>query len=150
MQSHPTLSFDERSRLCRCLNFHKLTFEASKDLAKNPRIPPNIAVQALISQQSKVPQNEFVFVYHSPIRSSSSSSSKGSDSHMILFNSSINSEESCSEGSEDMKLNLKKMQLRVVELEKACREMKGQMSRMVRHNSSAINPWYSSTLPRFC
>ncbi|XVF43538.1 hypothetical protein PTKIN_Ptkin02bG0047600 [Pterospermum kingtungense] len=143
LQSHPTLSFEERSRLCRCLNFHKLTFEASKDLAKNPRIPPNIAVQALISQQSKIPQNEFV--YHCPI-----SSNKCNDSHMILFNNSIDSEESFSEGNEDIKYNLEKMQWRVVELEKACREMKGQMSRLVRHNSTAINPWYTSTLPRFC
>ncbi|XP_022726281.1 BTB/POZ domain-containing protein At3g19850-like [Durio zibethinus] len=137
-QSHPTLSFEERSRLCRCLNYRKLTFEASKDLAKNPRIPPNIAVQALMSQQSKVPQNEFV--YQSP-----SSGSKGSHSHLVLFNGSIDSE-----GNEGLKLNLQKMQWRVVELEKACRKMMGQMSRLVGHNSTVITPSDNETLPRFC
>ncbi|KAE8699034.1 BTB/POZ domain-containing protein [Hibiscus syriacus] len=59
LQSHPTLSFVDRSKLCRCLNYEKLTFEASKELAKNPRIPPNSSVQALICQQSKVSQNGF-------------------------------------------------------------------------------------------
>ncbi|XP_022775694.1 BTB/POZ domain-containing protein At3g19850 [Durio zibethinus] len=141
LQSHPTLSFEERSRLCRCLNYQKLTFETSKDLAKNPRIPPNIAVQALMSQLSKVPQ----FVYHN-----SPSGSNGNYSHMILFNGSIDSsEESSSQGTEDMKLNLQKMQWKVVELEKACKEMKGQMSKLLRHNT-AITPCYNATLPRFC
>ncbi|XP_017970194.1 PREDICTED: BTB/POZ domain-containing protein At3g19850 [Theobroma cacao] len=140
LQSHPSLCFEERSRLCRCLNYEKLTFEASKDLAKNPRIPPNVAVQALRSQQSKVPQNEFV--HESP--------SKSNCSKIILFNDSIeSSEESSSQGTEDMKLNLQKMQWRVVELEKACREMKGQMLRLVRPNT-AITPCYSRTLPRYC
>ncbi|OMO60705.1 hypothetical protein CCACVL1_23928 [Corchorus capsularis] len=143
LQSHPTLSFEERSRLCRCLNYEKLSFEAGKDLAKNPRIPPNIAVQALKSQQSKVVQND-EFVYEI---SPSSKSNYNSPMMLQLTDHSIDSsEECCSEGTEDMKLNLQKMQWRVVELEKACREMKGQMSRLVRHNSAC----YNGTLPRFC
>ncbi|KAL2557768.1 BTB/POZ domain-containing protein [Forsythia ovata] len=52
LQSHPALSLEERSRLCRCLNYEKLGLEACKDLAKNPRIPPRIAIQALSSQHS--------------------------------------------------------------------------------------------------
>ncbi|XWS34424.1 hypothetical protein CRYUN_Cryun21dG0037500 [Craigia yunnanensis] len=147
LQSHPTLSLEQRSRVSRCLNYEKLTFEASKDLAKNPRIPPNISVQALMSQQSKVPQNKFV--YESRSRGNKSNYSH---SHLILFNGCIDSEESFSEGTEDMKLNLQKKKWRVVELEKACREMKGQtqISRLVRHNSTAITSWYNGTLPRFC
>ncbi|KAH1122252.1 hypothetical protein J1N35_005412 [Gossypium stocksii] len=139
LQSHPTLSFEDRSRLCRCLNYEKLTFEASKELAKNPRIPPNISVQALISQQSKVPQNELMLYGSNP---------KGS---RVLYHDSKDSSsaDNFSEGTEYMKLNLQKMQWRVVELEKACKEMKGQMSKLVRHNS-AITPCYNATLPRFC
>ncbi|KAJ6357360.1 hypothetical protein OIU78_005254 [Salix suchowensis] len=57
--SHPTLSFEERSRLCGCLNYAKMSLEACKDLAKNPRIPPNIAVQALKLQHSKIPESDF-------------------------------------------------------------------------------------------
>lgn len=31
-----------------------------KDLAKNPRIPPMIAMQALISQQTKIPSSDLI------------------------------------------------------------------------------------------
>ncbi|XVE85499.1 hypothetical protein DITRI_Ditri17bG0095700 [Diplodiscus trichospermus] len=81
LQSHPTLSLEERSKLCRCLNYQKLTLEGSKDLAKNPRIPQHISVQALMSQQSKASQDK------SP--SSSSGKSKFSHSQLILFNGRI-------------------------------------------------------------
>lgn len=58
MQSHPTLPLEERSTLCRCLNYDKLSLEACKDLAKSPRIPPRIAVKALASQGSGLPMEE--------------------------------------------------------------------------------------------
>ncbi|VVA98264.1 unnamed protein product [Arabis nemorensis] len=51
LESHQDLSSEDRTRLCRCLNYKKLTLETCKQLAKNPKIPPNIAVQALKSQQ---------------------------------------------------------------------------------------------------
>lgn len=51
MQSHQNLTSEDRTTLCRCLNYKKLTLETCKQLAKNPKIPPNIAVQALKSQQ---------------------------------------------------------------------------------------------------
>ncbi|KAG4917353.1 hypothetical protein JHK85_055634 [Glycine max] len=60
LQSHPMLAFEERSRLCRCLNYNKLSFEVCKDLAKNPRIPPMIAMQALISQQTNIPSSDLI------------------------------------------------------------------------------------------
>ncbi|KFK39307.1 hypothetical protein AALP_AA3G227600 [Arabis alpina] len=51
LESHQNLSSEDRTKLCRCLNYKKLTLETCKQLAKNPKIPPNIAVQALKSQQ---------------------------------------------------------------------------------------------------
>ena len=51
LQSHPNLSSEDRTKLCRCLNYKKLTLEICKQLAKNLKIPPSIAVQALKSQQ---------------------------------------------------------------------------------------------------
>lgn len=139
LQSHPTLSFEERSRLCRCLNYEKLTLEACKDLAKSPRIPPKIAVQALASQsqQCTIPTTQ-EFVYESPIKS---------HAQMVLYNSF--DAESVSEENEDMRLNLQRMQWRVVELERACRKMKGEMSRMAR-NKIATSPGNNRALPRLC
>ena len=108
-----------------------------KELAKNPRIPPRIAVQALISQQSKVPKE---LDYKSP---------RTSSSQMVLYND-INDAESISEENEDLKQNIERMQCRVVELEKVFRQMKGQMSRMVRHNNVLTIPGHNRALPRLC
>ncbi|TXG56876.1 hypothetical protein EZV62_018189 [Acer yangbiense] len=58
LQSHPRLSLEERSKLCRCLNYEKLSLEACKEIAKNPKIPPKITIEALISQHSKKRNDE--------------------------------------------------------------------------------------------
>ncbi|KAK7310214.1 hypothetical protein RJT34_07578 [Clitoria ternatea] len=105
LQSHPRLAFEERSRLCRCLNYNKLSFEVCKDLAKNPKIPPRIAMQALISQQTII--------------------STSDESQIILY---CNNTDTFLEEKDGMRLNLEKMEKRVRELEKLCREMKVQMS----------------------
>lgn len=145
MQSHPTLSFKERSELCRCLNYKKLTLEASKDLAKNPKIPPNVAIEALISQHSKLPtKDEFPYQYHQsdPKRKIGPSTK---NSQIVLYNgsgtSAIDDAEKFSQENENMRMNLQRMQCRVMELEEVCREMKGHMHKLVRHNRN---------LPRLC
>lgn len=158
-QSHPTLSFEERSRLCRCLNYEKLSLEACKELAKNPKIPPRVAIQALISQQSKVTATE-EFVHASPCSTASASNHFNSHSHssshsqMVLYNNGgvgADKDSFPEESSLDTKLNLQRMQWRVVELEKLCREMKGQMSKMVKNNVlSSSTPTHGRALPRLC
>ena len=135
IQSHVSLSIEERSRLCGCLNYEKLSLAVCKELAKNPRIPPRIAVQALISQQSRVPKESD---YCNNLSTSSTT-------QMVLYNDA----ENFLEENEDMRQNLTRMQWRVVELEKECREMKGHMSKLVRHNVLTI-PSHNRTLPRLC
>ncbi|CAI9774698.1 unnamed protein product [Fraxinus pennsylvanica] len=103
LQSHPALSLEERSRLCRCLNYEKLGLEACKDLAKNPRIPPRIAVQALASQHSIIQMaDQFV-----------NDDYDSKYNQLVLYNNSYNF-------------------MRVKELEKIYnyKEKRGQMSRM--------------------
>lgn len=173
LQSHPCLSLEERSRLCRCLNYGKLSLEACKDLAKNPRIPPRIAVQALMSQHSNIPidytddnhhQDHSFRIDHNheiPL-------TKSNRELMVLYNnnnvqdhfhcdSSDHSSRSSSRHEHKevddgvVKLNLQKMQWRVVELEKICREMKGQMSRMVKGDRVMMSSSsHGRPLPRFC
>lgn len=48
------------------------------------------------------------------------------------------------EEHEYVRLNLQKMQWRVVELEKVCRDMKGQMTKMVKTGTQ------TRALPRLC
>lgn len=148
LESHPSLSFEERSRLCRCLNYQKLTLEASKDLAKNPKIPPRIAVQALASQGS----------HFKPAKESFHESliTVKTDSRIVLYDKSgTDGDDNLSQQNVDMRLNLQRMQWRVVELEKVCKDMKGQMSKLVKTNSNKTKAITTPqapdrVLPRLC
>ncbi|XP_021719853.1 BTB/POZ domain-containing protein At3g19850-like [Chenopodium quinoa] len=156
LESHPTLSFEERSRLCRCLNYEKLSLEACKDLAKNPRIPPRVAVQALASQkhanyEPPTKANQLEYYCESP------SINKSNNKQIVVYGSEgattqryhddgvedDDDDECISQGSEEMKLNMQRMQWRVLELENLCKEMKSQMSKMVKHNKSFSSPTYN-------
>jgi hypothetical protein len=141
MQSHPTLSLEDRTTLCRCLNYERLTLEACKDLAKNRRIPPSVAVQALASQQSKLQISSKSDPSQTPrrraVRTRSVDLGAGNDEKEL------------------MRLNLQKMQSRVVELERACKEMKGQMSKMGKGKTSfsaaaSCHQAGGRGLPRLC
>ncbi|KAI3453278.1 hypothetical protein Pfo_009941 [Paulownia fortunei] len=149
LESHPALSLEERSRLCRCLNYKKLSLEACKDLAKNPRIPPRIAVEALASQHSSIQTAEFVNDDSSSLSTSTKGVNNTNDYQLVLYKhnddgKSKSDTESLPE-EEETKVNLERMQWRVVELEKVCREMKGQMARMVK-----LAPQHNRPLPRLC
>ncbi|XP_014520109.1 BTB/POZ domain-containing protein At1g50280 [Vigna radiata var. radiata] len=132
LQSHPIITFEERSRLCRCLNYTKLTFEASKDLAKNPRIPPRVAMQALISQQSKVPTIDYV-----------TESPRVKPSQLVLYNGKTRN--SFTKEKKEMELNIDKMQWGVIELAKLHKEMNGHVSKLI-----LLDPPRTSSSPRFC
>lgn len=132
LQSHPIITFEERSRLCRCLNYTKLTFEASKDLAKNPRIPPRVAMQALISQQSKVPTIDYV-----------TESPRVKPSQLVLYNGKTRN--SFTKEKKEMELSIDKMQWGVIELAKLHKEMNGHVSKLI-----LLDPPRTSSSPRFC
>ncbi|KAL8053253.1 hypothetical protein ABFX02_05G058800 [Erythranthe guttata] len=152
LESHPSVSLEGRSKLCRCLNYKKLSLEACKDLAMNPRIPPRIAVQALASQHpsaATLKTDEFASDNDGSI-AGSTSCHKIDDYQLVMYknNESDDGRSKSEEGEEEeeeMKTNLERMQWRVVELEKVCREMKGQMSRMVK-----LSPQQNRHLPRMC
>ncbi|XP_010500584.1 PREDICTED: BTB/POZ domain-containing protein At1g50280-like [Camelina sativa] len=50
LQSHPNLTSQDRAKICRCLNYKKLTMGTCKQLARNPKIPPEISIEALKSR----------------------------------------------------------------------------------------------------
>ncbi|CAL0304295.1 unnamed protein product [Lupinus luteus] len=127
LESHPTITFEERSRLCRCLNYSKLSFEASKDIAKSPRIPPRIAMQALISHQTKIPTSDI-----------GTKSPRMNHSQVVLYN------EANTGSLKEKTQNQERMQRRVVEV-----EMNGQVSKFVSHKM-LLNPARSRALLRFC
>lgn len=148
-QAHPSLSLEERSRLCRCLNYEKLSLEACKDLAKNPRIPPRVTIQALACQGPKTQTTQLVVDDDGDDSGNTKCVAEGKDYQLVVYKNDESSHnydtESSVEDKEEMKVNLERMQWRVVELEKVCREMKGQMARMVK-----LAPQHNRPLPRLC
>lgn len=139
LESHPNLSFEACTRLCRCLNYEKLTLEACKDLAKNPRIPPGVAVQALISQKSKI-----------QVRTNMEDEAQAESPSSAMSYSGHGSPESSDRKGVSV-FNLHKMQSRVMQLENACKEMRGQMSKMARGRYIDSPAYYSSRgLPKLC
>jgi hypothetical protein len=56
LQPHPDVPFEEKSSLCKYFNYGKLSFGVSKDLAKNPIMPPGVVMQTIISNQEKFQQ----------------------------------------------------------------------------------------------
>ena len=119
------------------MNFQKLTLETCKELAKNPRIPPRSAVRALAAQSTKDmkvngPEDMKAAPPSAPVNRSPTAATAGKD---------------------EMQLNLQMMQWRVAELEKVCRDMKGQMSRMSKSGSkvnSSPSQLQGRGLPRLC
>ncbi|KAJ0234555.1 BTB/POZ domain-containing protein [Hirschfeldia incana] len=73
LQSHPNLTPEDRTKICRCLNYKKLTLETCRQLARNPKIPPDIAIQALKSrcdnQEHRTPTPDVKLVNKSACRS---------------------------------------------------------------------------------
>ncbi|RWW34215.1 hypothetical protein GW17_00001028 [Ensete ventricosum] len=137
-QSHPTLSTEERTRLCRCLNYEKLTLEACKDLAKNRRIPPGVAVQALASQKSEIQiQRCMAEASQTPRRIARTTATVDEGVSPDL-----------SDEEQQLRLNMQKMQCRVKELEKVCRNMKGQMAKMAKGKSTSHGS--RGRMPRLC
>ncbi|CAK9311411.1 unnamed protein product [Citrullus colocynthis] len=158
LESHPNLSMEERSRLCRCLNHEKLSLETCKALAKNPRVPPRTAVEALKCQARgggcSGEEETTTMAMVAGEEDDQSSSGYYSECQRVLSSSSFESE-GCSSGTgqdnnQEMKLNLQRMQWRVVELEKVCREMKSNMSSLVRQTAITSPPIYHRALPRLC
>ncbi|KAJ4964867.1 hypothetical protein NE237_016716 [Protea cynaroides] len=53
-KAHPTLSEQERKRLCRVMDCQKLSMDACMHAAQNERLPLRVVVQVLFSEQVKI------------------------------------------------------------------------------------------------
>ncbi|XAR72395.1 hypothetical protein NMG60_11019020 [Bertholletia excelsa] len=54
LKAHPTLSEHERKRICRVMDFQKLSIDACMHAARNERLPLRVVVQVLFSEQVKI------------------------------------------------------------------------------------------------
>lgn len=135
MQSHPALSLEDRSKLCRCLNYEKLTCETCRDLAKNPRIPPRVAVQALLVLQHTQARPEAMGFPWPTETQRKAVYYKGPVMQKIVLPSPL---PYFPEPKENLRTNLMKTRLKVAELEIACKNMKDKMSLVAKTNDIKI------------
>ena len=138
--------------MCCGLNYDKLSPQACLHLSQNTKFPSKSAVQALISQQSKLKNLLHATPSTTPFNGSPCCSSgatqegnkdKSSD-QVVLYAGNFD----LSADNEKLKAHLRGMQCRVMELEKICRKMQTQMAKITKSKVSANS--YSRSLPKLC
>lgn len=159
LEVHPTLSEEEEMGLCKSINYHKLSFEASKLIAQNSRFPSKIAIQVLLLQQAKL--RSTLDSYH--VKSSDSFHSN-SDSGMhfseeeevthsspvILYSKELDYSSVICEENHELKADLQGMQWRLRELEKVCKKLHSQMSRLTNVKMKNSSSHTHHRLPKLC
>lgn len=150
---HTGLSEKEKVSICNTLKYGKLSDETCIDLSHNSKFPYKSSVQALSSQQSKL---------GSLLNGTYNSNSYDNDSNSRT--NKVENKLKKDEESEQVVLyagkldlpadngnirdNLKGMQWRVMELEKACKKMQIQMAKITK--SRVPSQSNARSLPKFC
>ncbi|KAM0931115.1 hypothetical protein ACQ4PT_000534 [Festuca glaucescens] len=154
-QVHSRLTDDEKMKICKGINYEKLSPECCKHLATNAGFPTRAAVQALASQHTLLkgiirhsgplkpassPPPPFTGKHH---HSESYSDIDGDDGNgqVVLYASRLD----LSLENQNLKSLLNGMHWRVMELEKVCSRMKMQMTKMKASRRGAAR-----SLPRMC
>lgn len=134
--------------VCSALNYEKLSLEALKHLARNPKFPPRTVAKAVIvSQQTNfksllpIPHHPKDFSDSTSRRTVERSKGKKGDPepnlpHIRKLNLSTQ--------HDSLRAHLTGMQWRVTELEKACAEMQAKIDRIMKQRLPA------GSLPKLC
>ncbi|XP_059661028.1 BTB/POZ domain-containing protein At3g22104-like isoform X2 [Cornus florida] len=152
LEVHAGLSDDEKINICCGLKYEKLSSEAGNHLAQNTKFPSQCAIRALTSQQCKLKSlfrdtNQPKPLIDSPCSfvEPDQKGKKGEASkQIVLYAGKLNP----SAENEKLRARLQGMQSRVLELEKACKKMESQMTKIMKSRLSSHR--YSRSLPRLC
>ncbi|KAI4334065.1 hypothetical protein L6164_018802 [Bauhinia variegata] len=152
LEVHSGLSEEERLKICCGINYKKLSAEARLHLSHNKKFPSKSAVEALIFKQSKL--KDILHVTPSTTSStgspcSSSDAREGgrkdkTSEQVVLYAGNFDT----SADNEKLRAHLQGMQWRVIELEKVCRKMQTQMTKMAKSKASGCS--YARSLPKLC
>ncbi|WVZ03419.1 hypothetical protein V8G54_024225 [Vigna mungo] len=152
LEVHAQLSQEERVKICCVLNYEKLSPQACLHLSQNKKFPSKSAVQALVSQQSKLKNLLHVTPSTSSYNDSPCSSNGAAQKvkkdktseQVVLYAGNFD----LSTDNEKLKAHLQGMQWRVMELEKFCRKMQVQMAKITKSKASGNS--YAKSLPKLC
>ncbi|CAN6452049.1 unnamed protein product [Victoria cruziana] len=148
LQAHSGLSEEEKMKVCSVLNHEKLSLEVCKHIAQNSTFPSRAAIQAVVCQQSKLKTLLQSSDHHPRPKPNSPFALKPKDvkvsgNQIVLFTEKLD----LSAENEKLKARLQGMQWKVMELEKMCRKMQTDMSKMLK---SKVGNHGSARLPRLC
>lgn len=153
-QVHGQLTDDEKMKICKGINYEKLSPECCKHLATNSGFPTRAAVQALASQHTVL---KGIIRHSGPLkpaspppppaaqRESYDDADGDNNGQVILYASRLE----LTLKNQNLKSLLDSMHWRVMELEKVCSRMKTQMTKMKasRRGGGAAA---ARSLPRMC
>lgn len=147
MQVHSSLSEEQKTKVCNGLNYEKLSPQAIDHLTSNAKFPSKSAIQAVVSQQHKL---RSLLQDTNQATGSSSSPPPGrarkddGSKQIVLYAKKFN----LTDENERLKAHLQGMQWRVLELEKVCRKMQVQMTKMVKSRMASGNS--AKSVPKLC
>ncbi|XP_071701085.1 BTB/POZ domain-containing protein At3g22104-like [Rutidosis leptorrhynchoides] len=150
LRVHNGLSDEEKTSMCSSLDYNKLSTESINHLTQNDKFPPKFAALALKDQQLKL---ESLFRGMDLQKRRESMTKDERHEQVVLY-----AEKTVPGGSkvdvdivnenEKMRAHLEGMQWRVNELEKVCRKMQTQMTKILKSKLSRQTS--AKSLPRFC
>lgn len=149
LQIHAGLSEDKKMKICCGLNYEKLSSDICKHLAQNPKFPSRSAIQALLSQQSKLKSSlqdtdSLNSSNTSPCTNGGEANAKITDEQIVLYAKRLD----LATENEKIKTHLQGMQLRVMELEKVCQKLQTQIAEIMK--AKAASPGNPKSLPKLC
>ncbi|KAI7755034.1 hypothetical protein M8C21_005498 [Ambrosia artemisiifolia] len=156
LQVHTGLSDEEKTSIFNSLDYTKLSSECCNHLTQNAKFPPRFATLALKAQQLKLEnlfrgmdvQKRFILPPHELVATETNEERR---KQVVVYAEQVvpyEGKKDIVSENEKMKAHLEGMQWRVVELEKVCRKMQTQMSKMLKSKSSRQTS--SKSLPRLC
>ncbi|KAI3745063.1 hypothetical protein L1987_58164 [Smallanthus sonchifolius] len=154
LQVHTGLSDEEKTSIFNSLDYTKLSSESCNHLTQNDKCPPRFATLALKAQQFKLEnlfrgmdvQKRFILPPHELV-----ATDEGMHEQVVIYAEQVvpyEGKEDIVIENEKMKAHLEGMQWRVVELEKVCRKMQTQMTKILKSKLSRQTS--AKSLPRLC
>ncbi|CAM8877161.1 unnamed protein product [Rhodiola kirilowii] len=152
IQVHSRLSKEHKLKICSALNYDKLSLEASAHLAQNTKFPSKPAVEVLISQHLKlksVLKNVNLQDFPHNFTSDVTKSIKDMSIKKARVHSAAD-KDNVTKDNQELKEDINGMQWRVVELEKLCKNMQIQMSKIIMKARPGSHNGGMRSLPKFC
>ncbi|XP_023754841.1 BTB/POZ domain-containing protein At3g22104 isoform X1 [Lactuca sativa] len=153
LQVHMGLSDEEKTNICASLNYEKLSSEICNHVMQNEKFPSKITKLALKAQQVNL-ENLFLDIdiqKRFALPPCETETKDGRHGQVVLYAKQVvphGGKMDIVNENEKMRAHLEGMQWRVIELEKVCKKMQTQMTKILKSRLSRQNS--AKSLPRLC